>query len=470
MIKRWFIFIPLLVWGIDFKGESHYLKARAYEKQGDLGSAIIEYKKALEYDPSSITLKKSLAYCYLYNNEEELGLSILLPLAKTQKDAGLWRTIGDIYHKNKRYKIAIEAYKRGLEIKEDINLLYNLAEAYLFAKQIDNAILTYKSLITLFPQEEPALLSLGMLYDTKGDTKEAGLVYKRILEINPKNIFALQRLIRIYLKEDPNLAETPSLKLIEIEESPQSFLLLGIAKEKNKKDKDAESCYWKVVNAGCKEGYIRLGWLLFKNERDDEGLRLIKNGLSLFPNDFDLSILYGVFLSQNKEYQASIDIFKKLIKEIPDDDYLYFQLAIAYDGLSNKDWAIKYLYKALRLNPKNAGAYNYIGYSWLELDKNLSRALRLIEKALEIEPDNPAYIDSLGWCYYKMGNYELALSLLLKAYNLKNDDPVVNEHIGDVYNELGMKEDACKFFKLSLDKFKEEKDRERIRNKLKLVL
>ncbi len=461
------IFSPHLGLAADFSSESYYLKARAYEKYGDFSSAIIEYKKALQYDPNSIFLKKSLAITYLYNNEENLALSMLLSITKTNPDIEIWNIIGNIYTKNKRHKTAIEAYNKGLEIKEDINLLYNLAESYLFAKKISDAILTYKRIIKLNPREEPALLSLGLIYDEEGKTKEARPVYERLLEINPKNVFVMKRLMGIYFKEDVGEAENLGKKLVEKEESPESWFLLGMAYEKNNKEKYAEKCYRKVIDSSVKEGFVRFGWLLLKNERDDEGLNMISDGLVKFPDDFELSLLCGIFLSQKKEYSKAITIFKDLIKKSPDDDYLYFQLGIAYDGLSNSDWAIKYLYKAIRLNPKNSSSYNYIGYTWADLGKNLNRALKLIEKALEIEPNNPAYLDSLGWCYYKLGSLDLSLLLLLKAYSLKNDDPVVLEHIGDVYRDKGMGNEANKFYKLSLDKFKEEKDKERILKKLK---
>ncbi|MEW6103896.1 MAG: tetratricopeptide repeat protein, partial [bacterium] len=276
----------------------------------------------------------------------------------------------------------------------------------------------------------------------------------------------IKRLILYNMSKNPETSERLSFLLTEKEKSPESYLLLGISKEKNKKDDEAEKYYRKAIELGLDEGFVRFGWLLFKNERDDECLMVIEEGLKRFPDDFDLLVLYGVLLSQKKEHQRAITIFKDLIKKMPDDDYLYFQLAVAYDGLLNKSWAIKYLYKAIRLNPKNSASYNYIGYTWAEEGKNLNRAIKLIEKALKIEPDNPAYIDSLGWCYYKMGSLDLALPLLLKAYNLKNDDPVILEHIGDVYNDKGMKNEAEKFWHLSLDKFKEEKDKERVKKKL----
>jgi|GEM_PF-3760934 len=466
-IHQKFLFFTFFILNLGWcNSSSNYLKARAYEKQGDFSSAIIEYKKALEKDPDSITLKKALAYAYLYNNQEEKGISLFLEITKIEKDPEIWRAIGNICVKNKRYKSAIEAYNRALEIKEDIGILYDLAEAYLFIKKIDDAMVTYKRIIKLAPKEEPALLSLGLLYEDSHKEKEAISVYENLLAINPENAFAIKRLIPLIIKEAPERAEALGKILIEKEEGPQTQILLGIALEENNKEKEAENYYRKAIEGSCKEGYIRLGWLLLKQERENEGLKLVEDGLSRFPDDFSLLVLQGVLLSQNKEYERAISIFKDLIKKSPEDDYLYFQLAVSYDGLLNKDFAIRYLYKAIRLNPKNSAAYNYIGYTWVDSGKNLKRALRLIGVALEIEPDNAAYIDSLAWCYYRLKNPDLALSLLLKAYNLKNDDPVILEHIGDVYSDKGMKKEAEKFYKLSLDKFREKGDKERVLKKI----
>ncbi|MEW6680526.1 MAG: tetratricopeptide repeat protein [bacterium] len=256
----WFLLIPFLALGEG--GESHYLKAKAYEKQGDFSSAIIEYKKALQIDPNSIFLKKSLAYACLYNKEENLALSLFLEVVKNSKDPQDWRTIGNIYARDKRYKTAIEAYNKGLAIREDIDTLYDLAEAYLFAKRVDDAISTYKRIANLFPYEEPALLSLGLIYDKEGRIKEARKIYEGLLSINKENIFAMKRLIVIYLDEDLNLAEELAYKLVEKEKTPQTFFLLGMALEKNKKEKEAEECYKRTLNSSFKEGVVRLGWLL----------------------------------------------------------------------------------------------------------------------------------------------------------------------------------------------------------------
>ena len=96
-------------------------------------------------------------------------------------------------------------------------------------------------------------------------------------------------------------------------------------------------------------------------------------------------------------------------------------------------------------------AYNYIGYMWIDRDMNLDEAGEMIKKALDAEPDNGAFLDSLGWLHYKKGDYEQALKDLLRAVeSLKKEDPVVFEHLGDTYHKLGKEAEALSYWQRSL--------------------
>ena len=90
----------------------------------------------------------------------------------------------------------------------------------------------------------------------------------------------------------------------------------------------------------------------------------------------------------------------------------------------------------LKIEPDYPNALNFVGYSWAEKGIKLDEAEIMIKKALSKKPDDGAIIDSLGWVYYKKGNYQLALTELLKANQLVPDDPTIAEHIGDTYVSL----------------------------------
>ena len=100
----------------------------------------------------------------------------------------------------------------------------------------------------------------------------------------------------------------------------------------------------------------------------------------------------------------------------------------------------------LTIDPKNADALNYIGYSYAEMGTNLTSAKELITQALDIAPGDGYILDSLGWVYFKMGQRKKALDTLLEAVKHVPEDPVIQEHLGDVYLELGKKSKATQAY------------------------
>ena len=96
---------------------------------------------------------------------------------------------------------------------------------------------------------------------------------------------------------------------------------------------------------------------------------------------------------------------------------------------------------------------NYLGYMWADKGEKLPEALKMIRKAVDIEPMNGAYLDSLGWVYFKMGEYELAEDNLRQAVNRDQTDPTVHMHLGDLYEKTGRIRLAAAQWELSLDEF-----------------
>ncbi len=135
----------------------------------------------------------------------------------------------------------------------------------------------------------------------------------------------------------------------------------------------------------------------------------------------------------------------------------------------NGEWAsgVDSMKKVISQDPKNASAMNFLGYLYAEKGVELDEAERLISLALKLKPDDGYYMDSLGWVFYQKGDYTKALDLLLKAAEKVPDEGIIYEHIGDVYLKLGNKDKAKDFYlKASLNKV-EERDKPRLREKLK---
>ena len=100
------------------------------------------------------------------------------------------------------------------------------------------------------------------------------------------------------------------------------------------------------------------------------------------------------------------------------------------------------LQKAMQLFPDQPLVLNYLGYSWVDQGINLQQGLKLIERAVQLKPDDGYIVDSLGWAHYRLGNYKQAAKYLERAVELRPEDPTLNDHLGDAFWRIGRKREA----------------------------
>jgi Tfp pilus assembly protein PilF len=122
--------------------------------------------------------------------------------------------------------------------------------------------------------------------------------------------------------------------------------------------------------------------------------------------------------------------------------------------------------KVIALDPKHANALNYLGYTYADLGQNLDEAERLIKEALKYKPNDGYITDSLGWVYYKKGEFKKAIKYLTRAIELVPDDPIMLEHLGDAYLKVNDKANAVKFYEKSLQRKEKDKDKEALEKKI----
>jgi tetratricopeptide (TPR) repeat protein len=154
----------------------------------------------------------------------------------------------------------------------------------------------------------------------------------------------------------------------------------------------------------------------------------------------------------------------------PEQWAVYYSRAIANERLKRWDRAEPDFRMALKLNPDQPQVLNYLGYSYLEMNRNLDEALALIERAVELSPDSGYIIDSLAWGLFRLGRYDEALEPMERASLLEPVDPVVTDHLGDVYWATGRRMEARFQWRRALSFNPEEKDATRIRQKLDIGL
>jgi len=158
-----------------------------------------------------------------------------------------------------------------------------------------------------------------------------------------------------------------------------------------------------------------------------------------------------------------------MVERYPDNDRYRFTLGAAYDEAKDKPRTIEQMKRAVELNPKNAAALNYLGYTYAEMGVHLDEAEQLIRAAIALEPDDGFYVDSLGWVYYQRGDYPRAVEQLERDVELAGDDPTVAEHLGDAYGREGHARDAVRVYRDALARAKESAQVERLKDKIRAL-
>lgn len=166
-------------------------------------------------------------------------------------------------------------------------------------------------------------------------------------------------------------------------------------------------------------------------------------------------------------YGNAIDISNKLGKPRWE---IYFYRGMIYERQKNFIKMEQDFQKALKLSPKQPDVLNFLGYSLVEQRKRLPEALSMIMSAAEERPQSGYITDSLGWIYFRLGDYQAAVEPMEKAVKLQPVDPIINDHLGDVYWMVGRIREANFQWKRALSFSPSKKEAERIRRKLKLGL
>lgn len=193
--------------------------------------------------------------------------------------------------------------------------------------------------------------------------------------------------------------------------------------------------------------FLRLALLQLKQNQPRRAFRTIEQGAAFYPDSIQLLLVQGLAekaQSRMAEAAATFAKVERLAQNRPEvlDAGFYYEYGSASEQAGQPTRSEAALKRALQLNPGHHPSLNYLGYMWAERGQNLREALALIEKALELSPGNPAYLDSQAWALYRLGHPQEAKPLLEEALRLVPDDPTLLEHSGDVYATLGQTQQA----------------------------
>ena len=189
----------------------------------------------------------------------------------------------------------------------------------------------------------------------------------------------------------------------------------------------------------------------------DPAIARVKSLLKGTADDQKVYVALAQMYSRVKDWNNADESINKAIElssRQEDKDYAVFVEGSIYERQKKYEQAEESFHKVLADDPKNAMALNYLGYMMADRGIRLEEALGYIRRAIALDPQNGAYLDSLGWAYFKMGNYELAEENLRRASERINSDPTIQEHLGYLYQKTGRLKLAATHWERSLEEWK----------------
>lgn len=329
------------------------------------------------------------------------------------------------------------------------------------------------------PADAPlrAAEALGAIYERKGQTQKASLLYEAYMDRHPQSLampYQLKRLkegkppFRTAVTPESGLAEAyldiatllsqehavdPALLMARFSLSLRpgdniTKLLVGEAMEVQNRYDAAIEVYRTIPkdsphgwNARLREasGLVEIG-------KPDDAIKILDEMVDERPHRADALVQLGDVLRNSKRFAAAASAYDKAIKRLGGPEHvgwrLLYRRGMALERSGNWPRAEADLQQALQIEPDQPYVLNYLGYSWIEKGMHYDKAQEMIERAVELQPDDGFIVDSLGWVYYKLGEYQKAVDELEKAVQLVPDDPTINDHLGDAYWQIGRVHEA----------------------------
>jgi tetratricopeptide (TPR) repeat protein len=404
-----------------------YLLGSSYAQTRELGKAEGVFKKALEREPDSEDIRGAYAQTLIAEGKMEEARAQLLEVVKSDPQSPM-------------------AYVRLAQLDRQMG---NFDDA---RKELEQAR-------GLSPDDLQIPFQEAVLEDTLGNEAKAISLLQDVLkkteksdgnynpaEANNRAIY-LQRLGTIYrAQEDYDKAIEAYQQIVALggDQAPRGEALIVETLQLDQKDHKAMQAAEAALKKYPKNRELLMlrASLLGQEGHRDEAVAELEKMLTGNADDRDIYLSIAQIYSQAKLYAKAEEVIQKALglSNNPDEqEYARFLLGSVYEREKKFDLAEEQFRKVLEVDPLNDAAANYLGYMLADRGVRLDESVKYIKDALRIEPNNGAYLDSLGWAYHKMNRNDMAQAPLEKAVKLIPNDPTIREHLGYVYLALGEK-------------------------------
>ena len=425
-----------------------------YLKKTD--QAVDYANRAIALNPADVEGYQRLVEIEIAAGQEKKALEVLDRATKVgSSDPDFWTRLGKLYvailfksdsqPKPDELKRTNEIFeKAAVHAGDDPAILKEVADYYAASQQLKEAIPLYLRVLELQPDDANAREKLATGFILTNQRGKALEMLEQIIKQHPDKYQPYDLLAQVLDDEARSLHRAN-----RTEEAKATFAKVAANYEQSL-----------LINPNHASTYLHLAELLLGPLKNaDRAVKLLAEARRRFPGAPE--IVYYLALAQRdaKQSQQAVATFEEALHEAQrdeDDDVInakfYFNYGAAAEQAGLYDKASELLRKSIALDPSNsAEAYNFLGYMWADHNMNLDEAEAMIKHALESEPDNASYLDSLGWVEFRKGKFDQALNDLLRAAKAaEREDPVVFEHVGDAYLKLNRTREALEAWQKAL--------------------
>ena len=413
----------------------------AYTQTHDLAKAEAAYRKAVDLDPSELSHLRGLGQTLLSEEKYSEALAIYQKLSEMlPDDSDTYLRIAQIYRELHQLDKAEENLVKARQFAPgSLEVMYNEAMIYESQGRFEDAIRVLSDAVTGVKSQSKVMpsrrRSLAILY------QQLGMLYRDTQNYQAA-IYTFQELGHLGDEEDRRSRLLVMDTYRQARDLPKA---LQTGREALAKYPDDPS----IRNS--------LAMLLGEAQQPEEAIKLLQANLKGNASDRETYLSYAQIYERSRMYKQAEEAARKaesLAVQPSDNELAWLLLGAIYERQKQYDLAEVEFKKVINVNPKNGMVLNYYGYMLADRGVRLEEARDLIQRALEQEPYNGAYLDSLGWAYYKENKLDQAELTLRKAVERESHDPTIREHLGDVLAKQGRMEPAVAEWEKALSEWR----------------
>jgi tetratricopeptide (TPR) repeat protein len=426
----------------------------------NLDSAISQYQEVVRIDSSYQDGWMNLVRFQQLRDPQRALATYQQIIDRFGPDEGVYLQMAHIYSDLKEFDKATDAMKSMHELDpNNAEIKKSLGDLYLQQDSVDAALKIFNDLVAADPENVELRAALAHTYLVKQDYQHATEQFEAVMHrdsVSADEQIGFGRVFLSFIQKDSAVVPYAEKLFQQIQQAHpddwRPYWFLGAIDNITKDDSSALLHFQKVTQLAKwnPDGWIGVASVYYDRERFDDAIETLNEAKQYVPDEFRVYFLLGVAYQRKHE---NIDAASSLEKALQLNDKsvdAMSALAMTYDDMKRTDESDSLYERALRLDPQNHLILNNYSYSLAERGLQLDRALQMAKEAVNQQPDNQSYLDTYGWVYYKLGNYEEAAKWIQKAIDLGSTSAVVNEHLGDIYFKMSDKGRAMLYWQKAL--------------------